>query len=106
MMRTILSTIPFVAGLFGVLPAFTANQLTQTFINVIDPNSYLNIGDLQWKLILGILLSLMSALVIFGGLKSIVKVTSSLVPVMVGLYFFMGLYMILSNFYTTFLYNC
>ena len=87
-----------VAGLFGVLPAFTANQLTQTFMNVLDPNSYLNIGDLQWKLILGILLSLMSALVIFGGLKSIVKVTSSLVPVMVGLYFFMGLYMILSNF--------
>ena len=34
---------------------------------------------------------------IFGGLKSIVKVTSSLVPLMVGLYFFMGLFMILNN---------
>ena len=26
-----------IAGLFGVLPAFTANQLTQTFMNVINP---------------------------------------------------------------------
>ncbi len=87
-----------IAGLFGVLPAFTANQLTQTFINVIDPNAYINIGDFQWKLILGILLSIASGLVIFGGLSSIVKVSSNLVPLMVGLYFFMGLFMILSNF--------
>jgi AGCS family alanine or glycine:cation symporter len=63
-----------IAGLFGVLPAFTANQLTQTFINVIDPNAYINIGDFQWKLILGILLSISSGFVIFGGLSSIVKV--------------------------------
>ena len=87
-----------IAGLFGVLPAFTANQLTQTFINVIDPNAYINIGDFQWKLILGILLSISSGFVIFGGLSSIVKVSSNLVPLMVGLYFFMGLFMILFNF--------
>ena len=87
-----------VAGLFGVLPAFTANQLTQTFVNVIDPNAYINIGDFQWKLIIGILLSISSGFVIFGGLSSIVKVSSNLVPLMVGLYFFMGLFMILSNF--------
>ena len=86
-----------IAGLFGVLPAFTANQLTQTFMNVLEPNSYLAFGDFQWKLIIGALLSIVSAFVIFGGLKSIVRVTSSLVPVMVGLYFFMGLYMIFSN---------
>tara|TARA_A100001011_G_scaffold347870_2_gene385288 strand:- start:5690 stop:7039 length:1350 start_codon:yes stop_codon:yes gene_type:complete len=86
-----------IAGLFGVLPAFTANQLTQTFMNVLDPNRYLAFGDFQWKLIIGALLSIVSAFVIFGGLKSIVRVTSSLVPVMVGLYFFMGLYMIFSN---------
>jgi AGCS family alanine or glycine:cation symporter len=87
-----------IAGLFGVLPAFTANQLTQTFINVIEPNAYVNIGDFQWKLIIGILLSISSGFVIFGGLSSIVKVSSNLVPLMVGLYFFMGLFMILSNF--------
>ena len=86
-----------IAGLFGVLPAFTANQLTQTFMNVLDPNRYLAFGDFQWKLIIGALLSIVSAFVIFGGLKSIVRVTSSMVPLMVGLYFFMGLYMIFSN---------
>ena len=26
----------FSIGIFGVLPAFTANQLTETFINVVD----------------------------------------------------------------------
>ena len=85
------------AGLFGVLPAFTANQLTQTFINVVNPNQYLIIGDLQWKLTTGLVLSFISAFVIFGGLKSIVKVTSNLVPFMVGIYFFMGIFMILNN---------
>lgn len=86
-----------IAGLFGVLPAFTANQLTQTFINVVAPDSFLALGDFQWKFIVGIVLSLVSSLVIFGGLKSIVKVTSNLVPVMVALYFFLGVFILISN---------
>ena len=87
-----------IAGLFGVLPAFTANQLTQTYINVINPNDYISLGDFQWKLITGIILAIISSFVIFGGLKKIVKVTSSLVPLMVGLYFFMGLFILLYNY--------
>ena len=87
-----------IAGFFGVLPAFTANQLTQTFMNVIDPNQYLIIGDLSWKIGIGIILSLVSATVIFGGIKSIVRVTSSMVPLMVALYFMMGLFIIIGNY--------
>jgi len=87
-----------IAGLFGVLPAFTANQLTQTYINVVNPNDYISLGDFQWKLIIGIILALISSFVIFGGLKKIVKVTSSLVPLMVGLYFFMGLFILSYNY--------
>ena len=87
-----------IAGLFGVLPAFTANQLTQTYINVINPNDFIFLGDFQWKLITGILLALISSFVIFGGLKKIVKVTSSLVPLMVGLYFFLGLFILFFNY--------
>ena len=87
-----------IAGLFGVLPAFTANQLTQTYVNVINPNNYISLGDFQWKLITGIILAIISSFVIFGGLKKIVKVTSSLVPLMVGLYFFMGLFILLYNY--------
>ena len=86
-----------VAGLIGVLPAFTANQLTQTFMDVIQPNTLLNLGSLQWKFIIGVLLAVASAIVIFGGLHAIVKVTANLVPLMVGLYFFMGLFILFSN---------
>ena len=86
-----------IAGLLGVLPAFTANQLTQTFMNVVQPNSIITLGGLEWKFFIGLVLSVASSFVIFGGLKSIVKVTSNLVPVMVGLYFFMGLFILVSN---------
>lgn len=86
-----------IAGLFGVLPAFTSNQLTQTFINVVAPDSFIAIGDFQWKFIIGVLLSIASSFVIFGGLKSIVKVTSNLVPAMVALYFLMGMFILISN---------
>ena len=87
-----------IAGFFGVLPAFTANQLTQTFINVVDPNQYLLLGNLRWKIVIGIVLSVISATVIFGGIKSIVRVTSSMVPLMVTLYFMMGLFIIIGNY--------
>jgi AGCS family alanine or glycine:cation symporter len=86
-----------VAGLVGVLPAFTANQLTQSYIDVLDPNSFLNIGDGNWKLIIGVIFTILTSFVIFGGLKSIVKVTSGLVPVMVVLYFLLGIFILISN---------
>ena len=86
-----------VAGLVGVLPAFTANQLTQSYIDVLDPNSFLNIGDGNWKLIIGVIFTILTSFVIFGGLKSIVKVTSGLVPVMVVLYFLLGIFILIAN---------
>ena len=58
-----------IAGLIGVLPAFTANQLTQSYIDVINPNQFLNIGDLMWKLMIGLIFTFLTSLVIFGGLK-------------------------------------
>ena len=86
-----------IAGLVGVLPAFTANQLTQSYIDVLNPNSFINIGDTNWKLIIGIIFTILTSFVIFGGLKSIVKVTSGLVPVMVILYFILGIYILIAN---------
>lgn len=85
------------AGLFGVLPAFTANQLTQTVMTVIDPNYFWSIGDLAWKILLGLLFTLLSSFVILGGLKKIVGVTAALVPLMVGLYFTLGVFILLRN---------
>lgn len=87
-----------IAGLFGVLPAFTANQLTQTVMTVVQPNLYISLGDFYWKILLGLVFVLISGWVILGGLKKIVTVTSKLVPLMVLLYFSMGLFILLDNY--------
>ena len=55
-----------VAGLVGVLPAFTANQLTQSYIDVLNPNEILNIGNLGWKLLIGVVFTILTSFVIFG----------------------------------------
>ena len=86
-----------IAGLVGVLPAFTANQLTQSYIDVMNPNAMFDIGTRNWKLIIGIIFTILTSVVIFGGLKSIVRVTSGLVPIMVILYFILGLFILVSN---------
>jgi AGCS family alanine or glycine:cation symporter len=86
-----------IAGLVGVLPAFTANQLTQSYIDVLNPNEFINLGDIGWKLVIGIVFTILTSFVIFGGLKSIVKVTSGLVPIMVILYFILGIYILIAN---------
>lgn len=77
-----------VAGLFGFLGVFTANQFTQTFMNVVKPDeSLLALGEFNWKLIVGIVLALITSFVIFGGLKKIAKVATAIVPFMVLVYF-------------------
>ncbi len=77
-----------VAGLIGFLGVFTVNQFTQTFWNVVKPNeTILNIGEFNWKLTIGIALSVITSFVIFGGLKKIAKVATAIVPFMVLLYF-------------------
>jgi len=69
------------AGLVGTLPAFTANQLTQTIVDVFDWR-----GEND-KLFIGIALAIIASVVIFGGIKRIGQVASRLVPFMVLLYF-------------------
>ena len=86
-----------VAALFGVLPAFTANQLTQTVVQVIYPSVNSAIDSFIYEGSFGLLLILVSAWVILGGLKKIVKTTSKLVPLMVILYLLMGGWVIIDN---------
>ncbi|MBQ4820665.1 alanine/glycine:cation symporter family protein [Aquimarina sp. MMG016] len=68
------------AGLVGTLPAFTANQMTQTVVDVMN----LQEAD---KLYIGITLAILASLVVLGGIKRIGLVASRLVPFMVILYF-------------------
>lgn len=71
------------AGLIGTLPIFTANQLTQTIIDVFNVNET---NEFSAKLLLGISISVIVSIVVFGGIKRIGNVAGKLVPVMVVVY--------------------
>ncbi len=68
------------AGLVGTLPTFTANQLTQTVVDVMGWQD-------DDKLYIGLVFAALASLVILGGIKRIGLVASRLVPFMVVLYF-------------------
>ncbi len=101
-----------VAGMFGTLCIMNANQLTEAFVTTISTpeglasNGFLSsIGSITgmengdvYKLLFGITVALIVALVILGGIKRIARVASVMVPFMVGVYFLMVLYIILMNF--------
>lgn len=86
-----------IAGMFGPLPIFNANQLTQAFKTTLLIPSGIQDG-FNTNLIFGLILGTLVALVIFGGIKRIGKVASMLVPLMVSVYVIAVLYIILSNF--------
>ncbi len=82
-----------ICGLFGFLGVFTANQFTDTFMTVIDPEQNLvALGGtaedptFYWKFSIGIVLAIVTSFVIFGGLTKIAKVASAIVPFMVAVY--------------------
>lgn len=82
-----------IAGIFGFLGVFTANQFTETFMSVVRPEDQLialggttNDPLFNWKLTIGILLAVITSFVIFGGLAKIAKVATAIVPFMVMVY--------------------
>lgn len=83
-----LAVIFSIAGLFGALPIFQANQLTAILRDVIYiPNGWVEpqahfMGDF----ITGLVILVIVSIVIFGGIKRIGKVASRMVPAMVVLY--------------------
>jgi len=87
-----------IAGLFGCLALFQANQLAQ----IIQDQVFIPIGLFSYnpflgKLIIGIILAIIISMVIFGGIKKIGQVTAKLVPAMVILYVFCGAIILLNN---------
>lgn len=76
-----------VAGLFGPLPIFQANQLTQILRDVVLKANGINFPNTFYTdLATGILLVIIVSTVIFGGIKRIGNVASKVVPFMVVLY--------------------
>ena len=77
-----------VAGLFGPLPIFQANQVTQIVRDfVLIPNGLADAANhFNTDLISGIVILAIVPLVIFGGIKRVGKVASKMVPAMVVIY--------------------
>ncbi len=81
-----LSVIFCVAGIMGLLAIFQANQLTEVLRVVMLRPMGLDWGQpTRW--IIGIVMMLLVALVILGGIQRIAAVASRLVPFMVTMYF-------------------
>lgn len=77
-----------IAGLFGALPIFQANQLTQILRDVVYvPNGLVTQeAHFAGDFITGCVILIIVSLVIFGGIKRIGRVAAKMVPGMVILY--------------------
>ncbi|MEK6478746.1 alanine/glycine:cation symporter family protein [Catalinimonas sp. 4WD22] len=87
-----------IAGLFGPLPVFQANQLTQIFRDVVlIPNNIIAEETFIVNLICGLIIAAVVSVVIFGGIKRIARVASQMVPSMVVIYVLSVVYIIFTN---------
>ena len=88
-------------GMIGYLAIFKANQFTQTFMVVVNPNETLiDLGSaFAWKAIVGLVLAAITATVIFGGVQKIAQVATRVVGPMVGFYLLAVAAVLFMNFY-------
>lgn len=100
------------AGMIGTMCIMNANQLTEAVTSVfttpesLEGSRFLGILSLatgfnneqSFRLLCGIGIAIIVALVVLGGIKRIARVASVLVPFMVGIYFLMVTYIIATNF--------
>lgn len=100
-----------VAGMFGTLCIMNANQLTEAFISSLTTPEGVAASDFltgvgtavgldngaTLRLLFGIAIAAVVAVVILGGIKRIARVATVMVPFMVGLYFLMVLYIIITH---------
>lgn len=101
-----------IAGMFGTLCIMNANQLTEAAVTVfttpdwIEHNGILSAGSTLTgmsntsvlRLIMGITIAFIVALVVLGGIKRIASVASVMVPFMVGVYFLAVAYILVTNY--------
>ncbi|MEL0456674.1 alanine/glycine:cation symporter family protein [Flavobacteriaceae bacterium SZ-1-7] len=86
-----------VFGMIGALPVVNVNQLVQAINDIILIPNGLEVG-LKSNLILAVILVILTAAIILGGLKRISNAASKLVPSMVLLYFVLVAYILISNY--------
>ncbi len=84
-----------IGGSLGAGNMFQANQTYQQMLNVSGGDSSWLVGK-GW--LFGLVMAAMVAVVIIGGIRSIARVTSKLVPIMAALYLACSLYIIGADF--------
>lgn len=82
-----------VGGAFGGGNAFQANQATSQIATMFDLGA-----DGAARTIIGVVMAILVAIVIIGGIKRIAKVTEKLVPLMAIIYIIASLIIILAHF--------
>lgn len=83
-------------GLIGTLCIMQANQLTEAVITTFTTPMGIE-NTLFLRFLIGVSISVIVSIVILGGIKRIAKISSKIVPVMVGMYFVLVLYIIIAN---------
>lgn len=88
-----------IPGLFGCLPAFQANQLTELVRNMVFiENGWMVDNPMLINIIIGLIVSAIVAAVVFGGLKRIASVATRAVPGMVLIYMLSAIVILALNF--------
>jgi len=94
----LLGVVFSVAGLIGCLAIFQANQITQIIRDeVFIPRSLFLDSSMTGNVLVGLIMSVIVASVIFGGIKRIGLVASRLVPFMIALYMMAGFVIVLKH---------
>lgn len=84
-----------VAGMFGTLCIMNANQLTEATLATVGVDPIASMGA---RILVGTAIAAIVAMVVLGGIRRIASVASVLVPVMVGLYFLMVAFILITHF--------
>lgn len=82
-----------VAGMFGTLCIMNANQLTEAVTSIVNPEG----AGTGLRLVTGLAIAAVVSLVVLGGIGRIARVATWLVPFMVGAYFVMVAWIIVTN---------
>lgn len=100
-----------IAGMLGTLCIMNANQLTEAMVSAFTTPEWLQgnsvvaglssaIGlshESAFRLLIGLGIAVTVTIVVIGGIRRIARVAQWLVPFMVGLYFILVLYIIITN---------
>lgn len=100
-----------VAGMFGTLCIMNANQLTEAVVTTFTTPEWIESSPtlssvssvtglsnlLSFRLLFGVGIAVTVAVVVLGGVRRIARVASVIVPFMVGLYFLIVLYIIITH---------